>query len=381
MRKCPLTDNENWLYLYESDTEKIITGDQRIVDGKLEKVICKDCGIVSNKNEFSESEIEKLYGEEYELNTLGKEEHFFFTNDGISSRSAVFFEWVRPFVTNEFRRIIEIGCGEGNLLKRFSEHFPEKEIIGIDGSKRASDLAKAKGLNVERQLIFGHEILPESDVFLLVNVIEHIEDLESIFSLLKRSLNDNGIIIFCLPIQDYGGYDLFFQEHVWHFTSFHFKSILLKNGLEVIHEDCNHPVNHGIGLFVCKPSKVDFSYLITKTDICSESLKFWISKFVNVNQFLLQNRFEKIAIFGAGEVATLFLAFSNLGKVELCACIDDTRREGEFKHGIPIYHSKWLHDNNVDLLLLTVNDKYTETIKNNFSHLDINIKSIYECQK
>jgi hypothetical protein len=32
--------------------------------------------VVANRNRFSDSDFEILYGEEYELNVLGKEKHF-----------------------------------------------------------------------------------------------------------------------------------------------------------------------------------------------------------------------------------------------------------------------------------------------------------------
>ena len=92
-----------------------------------------ESGVVSNKNPFSENDLETLYGKEYELNTLGKEEHFFYTKDGAISRSDVFFQWIKPHLQDQFDSLVEIGCGEGNLLERFIKEFSNKNIIGIDG--------------------------------------------------------------------------------------------------------------------------------------------------------------------------------------------------------------------------------------------------------
>ncbi|MBL7996092.1 class I SAM-dependent methyltransferase [bacterium] len=354
-----------------------MTGDQRIGKGNLRKIICPDSGIVANETTFTPEELEVLYGKEYELNTLGKEEHFFYTTKGPVARSHVFADWIEPYLPDQFHTLIEIGCGEGNFLKRLTQRFPNKNIMGFDGSHKASELAKSKGLNVQQKLILGNELLPKSDVFILINVIEHIEDITLLISNLKNSLKDSGRIIFCLPIQDYGGYDIFFAEHVWHFTSNHFLAILEKNGLKIVHSDTHHPVNHGIGLFVCEQNQTGKNRNTEYSDIIEKNLNFWETNFKNLDDFLMSKPVKKIAIFGAGEVSTLFLTFTSLGKQNIVACIDDTKQDGELKHGIPIHNSEWLRENKIDLLLLTVNKKYHKMIEEKLAGLNLNIRPIY----
>ena len=104
MRICPITGSDKWQHYYTSKNNRIITGDQRISEGKLEKIICTDSGVVANKRRFSSEELEVLYGKEYELNTLGKEEHFFYTNEGRLSRSEVFYNWILPHLPKKFER-------------------------------------------------------------------------------------------------------------------------------------------------------------------------------------------------------------------------------------------------------------------------------------
>ena len=377
-RICPVSGSSNWIPVFESDTGRIITGDQRICDGNLGKVICPESGVVANKNRFSDSDLEILYGEEYELNVLGKEEHFFYTENGPKARSEVFFDWIEPHMPQNFGSLIEIGCGEGNLLDRISRKFLEKSVSGIDGSFKAVQLAADKGLNVQRKLILGNEDLPVADIYLLVNVIEHIEDLTLFINNLKQSLAAGGRIIFCLPVQDYGGYDIFFYEHVWHFTSKHFERVLYNNGLKLVYSDISHPVNHGIGLFVCEISSASTEYSEgVYSDMIQKNLDFWLANFKGLNNLFKQESFERITIFGAGEVSTLFLAFSDLFKQNIIACIDDTKPEGMLKHGIPVYPSSWLENNQTDLLLLAVNKKYYPIIEEKFKHLNLTILPIY----
>lgn len=375
MRVCPVSGSSNWVSFYLSETKRIMTGDQRIQSGSLNKIICPDSGVVANMNSFTSEDIELLYGNEYELNTLGAEEHFFFTADGPIARSQVFFNWIECFLPDQFESLIEIGCGEGNLLEKFKQKYPAHDLSGIDGSYKASELAAKKGLKVQQKLLLGGEPLPKTDVFLLVNVVEHVEDISSFLRNLRESLNEGGRIIFCLPIQDYGGYDLFFYEHVWHFTSEHFKAILARNGLRLIDSDINHPINHGIGLFVCETSTQELVVPSHKGEIKS-NLNYWLHNFKKINR-LLETNYDRIAIFGAGEVSTLFLAFTNLYLKNIVACIDDTKPAGMYKHGIPVYSSEWLEENQVDLLILTINKKYHEAVLKRFAHLKLKVWPVY----
>jgi 2-polyprenyl-3-methyl-5-hydroxy-6-metoxy-1,4-benzoquinol methylase len=376
MRICPVSNSSNWKTFYSSTSNRIMTGDQRIGEGWLQKVVCVESGVVANKFSFSKDELELLYGKEYELNTLGKEEHYFYTQQGAVPRSKVFFEWIVPFIQNDFNTLIEIGCGEGNLLERFTKQFPGKNVIGIDGSHKAAELARNKGLTVNQKLIVGNESVSQADVFLLVNVIEHIEDIPLLINNLKKSLNKNGRIIFCLPIQDYGGYDIFFAEHVWHFTAQQFECILKKNGLRIIHSDITHPINHGIGLYVCEKTEQNTSCNFENTDVILKNLAYWENVFNKVDTLFSSRNYPKIAIFGASEVATLFMTFTTLGDQNIVACIDDTKPIGTFKHGIPVYNSEWLQKNQIDLLLLAVNKKYHPVIQNKLQKFNLNIISL-----
>jgi len=376
MRICPVSKSTKWEVLYESFNNKIMTGDQRIGDGRLKKIICKESGVVANKDPFSEQELEVIYGKEYELNTLGQEEHFFFTKEGKKARSQVFFDWIKPFLNDDFNSLVEIGCGEGNLLQKVQNNYTGKNIIGFDGSKRAVKLAKKKGLNVHQKLILGDQDLPKSDVYLLINVIEHIEDINSFITKIKQSLSENGKIIFCLPIQDFGGYDIFFAEHVWHFTVDHFKQILKNNGLKLIASDINHPINHGIGLFVCKSTEKEEQNNLKYTGVIKDNFNYWINKFKKLNSFLERNTFNSIAVFGGSEVFTLFITFTLLKQHNLIACIDDTKA-GTVKHEIPIFDSKWLINNKPDIVFISTNKKYHPAIEEKLKTLNINSRPIY----
>ena len=71
------------------------------------------------------------------------------------------------------------------------------------------------------------------------------------------------------------------------------------------------------------------------------------------------------------------MANTLLKEAQIIACIDDTKPEGMLKHGIPVYSSSWLEQNQPDLLLLAVNKKYYPMIEEKFKHLNLSIQPIY----
>lgn len=377
MRTCPVCQSENWEDFYQSDTGKIMTGDQRIGSGTLQKIICSGCGVVANKNPFTDNELEVLYGEEYELNTYGREEHLFYTPNGPVPRSQVFTDWIAPHVLPDSKRVTEIGCGEGLFLQKMKNKLPGKTFIGYDGSKKAAALAQKKGLQVEHKLFLSDkDKVSETDVIILINVIEHIENINGLIQSLKKSLSSKGRIIFTLPIQEFGGYDLFFAEHVWHFTTTHFKKILQNNGLNLLYNDSGHPINHGIGLFVCDNNNLSFSNEeINERHVQEKTRDYWSKCFEDINLQIKKNNYKNVAVFGSGEVFTLFSAFSKFGSLNIVACIDQTPSKiGTFKHGVPIYDIDWLKDNKIDALFLATNKKYFSVINEKLK--PYNIKNI-----
>lgn len=352
-----------------------MTGDQRIGPGRLEKIICQRCGVAANKHSFSEKELETLYGEAYELNTLGHEEHIFYTQNGSISRSQVFADWVAPHIPSSAKEILEIGCGEGLLLGKLQTQFPDKAWSGIDGSHKAASMAKEKGLQVNQGLILNDQSsIPEQDVIMLINVIEHIENIDSFIELLKKRLRSNGRIVFCLPIQDFGGYDLAFAEHVWHFTTKHFLQLLTNHKLAVVHHDANHPINHGIGLFICEKSEAELPQFDLEQEAATikNGWQKWDAIFAHVKEKLDQLDGEPIAVFGSGEVLTLLITFCDI-KHRIAFVLDETPSKiGTTKHEIPVFHPEKLGDSSVKNVLITTNPKYFEQVSEKLKKYGVN---------
>lgn len=102
-------------------------------------------------------------------------------------------------------RVLEIGCGGGNVLYNLRTRFDE--LYGLEISKNRAEkihsAADAYGLNLH--IIVGNIEegldLPDGffDVILWADVIEHVVDVWSAMSEIQRLLANNGRLVTCTP--------------------------------------------------------------------------------------------------------------------------------------------------------------------------------------
>lgn len=388
-RTCPVCTHNEWDAFFKIDSNLILTGDQRIEPGRLSKVICKSCGVVANESSLSDGELKTFYGEAYQLNTFGGEEHLYFTPNGPVPRSQIVFERIAEYFPADAKAVLEIGCGEGNVLRRFAElQPPPQSVVGFEGSRTAAKLAKEKGLEVRNELLLSKtQPIPESDFVYSYNVLEHIEDLDAFLGALRSSLTPSGVIVFGLPVQDNGGYDLFFAEHVWHFTVGHVLLLLKRHGFDVLLHDARHPVDQGGGLFVCRLDndesecsrleKYEADHASWKA-VQHSNRDHWLSVYAVASMIVEKVGDAPIAVYGSGEVLSLLLSYSNLSRANIVACLDeDPKKIGTLKHGIPVYSPEFLDEHSVECVLLTANLQYHPNIRRRISMYNVEVFSCF----
>ncbi|OFY47414.1 MAG: hypothetical protein A2W85_01760 [Bacteroidetes bacterium GWF2_41_31] len=118
---------------------------------------------------------------------------------------------LKPLLSGDIK-ILEIGCGDGTVMKQFYDHLG----VSIDGCDINSFALKNINYkipgNVYQYDIFElHPLLIDKyDVVLLLDVIEHIDNVNEFISAALKHLKNNGIIIVGVPAYQwlYSNYDL-----------------------------------------------------------------------------------------------------------------------------------------------------------------------------
>jgi len=95
-------------------------------------------------------------------------------------------------------KLLELGCGGGDLLSSFSAHGWEAE--GLDVDPKAIENGKRKGLNVRLGKIEDLRYPANHfDAIVMVHVIEHIHDPRRLFEECRRILKPGGQLSFVTP--------------------------------------------------------------------------------------------------------------------------------------------------------------------------------------
>ena len=149
-------------------------------------------------------ELKELYNKVYEE---GKETFYDFSRELIYSEV---YKVIKSFLNN--RKILDLGCGDGDFLKRFVTLETPKEIhgydfseVGIGKAKIGNELILRNIPNIYRNISFEDlkfelendlsEEVNYFDIITSIGVIEHLNDPEILFYIVDKLLTKDGIFI------------------------------------------------------------------------------------------------------------------------------------------------------------------------------------------
>ena len=95
-------------------------------------------------------------------------------------------------------RVLELGCGDGNVLAGFTDLG---EVVGIEPDPELAAAARARGLDV-RPGRLPHDLpVPEgwADLLLMIDVLEHLDDDAAALSAVRRLLRPGGTLVAAVP--------------------------------------------------------------------------------------------------------------------------------------------------------------------------------------
>lgn len=193
------------------------------------------------------------------------------------------------------KKIIEVGCGNGDFLKLLSE-FPVRAY----GMEHGLDV----GNEIESNNIIITKNFPDNpnenwtfgpfDAFLSFNFLEHQPSPNVMLQAIYHNLTEDGVGLITVPSLEYiltnAGYYELIRDHIAYYTFESLNYLLQKNGFTVLEQEV---INRDtISVIVKKKKHPDISSLIQGHEAIVHE----------VNQFVesIKKRKETLAIWGAG---------------------------------------------------------------------------------
>jgi cyclopropane fatty-acyl-phospholipid synthase-like methyltransferase len=128
-------------------------------------------------------------------------------NDYIVVNPRIEFGWktIKRYAPKKPMRILEVGCGMGNISSRMRKYWPEATITGIDISTMSIQLAqKLFGdgkLNFKESILTPNTFDEQFDLIIFMDVYEHIAvtDRPEVHAALAKFIKNKGRLILTVP--------------------------------------------------------------------------------------------------------------------------------------------------------------------------------------
>jgi len=265
------------------------------------------------------------------------------------------------FKYKDKKKILEIGCNDGSLLKFLSKK--KFYCLGIDPAKNLKEL-QPKNIKIINKF-FNNKIAQiikknSFDIIIGLNVFAHFKSVQNSFKLINNFLKDDGVFIFevayALETILKSKFDTIYHEHVFNHTIIGLKNMLHRanfkieniekiktqgGSLRIIARKKNHKSKENYKNFLRKEydKKLDIKETYKKMGLLIKNKIDSINKIIDSRI----NFKKKLLLVGAPARGVIFYNTCNIRYHRNIYCVDDSKtKDGCFFPGanFRIIHTK-----------------------------------------
>lgn len=330
--KCIYCKDHN-LDLIESFRDlRTISSDCKPWRNGFAMAICKSCGFpqagVTPEWEDSAREIYDSYATYFQTSDF---DQAVFVDGGKSWRSDLFvnavLEQCRPEAS---AKLLDFGCGSGNLLRSFSKFRPDLSLFGFDLDTR--EFESLRSINNFKQLIVGD--LKTDLRFNLISMshtLEHLTDPIQSIQQLGQFLEEDGYLVIAVPDCSLDPFKLLIADHCSHFTVDTLSAFLTNSGFNIVQIESRLETRECWA--VCKKGK-----LVQKEKVQAKNTA-WLEKSIDWISIVKTDAQKFAKEYSFGIFGTSINALWLFGELELDVNFfvdEDVSRQGTRLFGRPV---------------------------------------------
>jgi SAM-dependent methyltransferase len=236
--KCHICQAGNILLVKRFAQLAQVTSDSRLWKRGGKLGICRSCGFVQKiaDDAFMRDckEIYRTYAVYYQAD--GQEQKVFEQSKGLSqSRSeSILTQLLKQYALPAVGTLLDIGCGNGNLLRSFSKLCPSWVLSGLEfDEKNRSSIEKIENVHAFYSCELN-DITDKFDMISMIHCLEHIVDPVHFLRKVKDKLTTQGLLLIEFPTYTLNPFDLVIADHCTHLDMNNIKNLLEQCGFEVV---------------------------------------------------------------------------------------------------------------------------------------------------
>ncbi len=166
---------------------------------------CEKCGFVRVLSYPSTDELSEYYNKQYGVQLWQKNK--------VIKKINYIIPLLKKYLP-EGNKVVEIGCSYGYALNELKKN--NYQVKGIELSKETAEFAKNE-FDIEIiQANFDNFVLEgETQAVFLLDVMEHLTDLDKLMENLKKNLSSNGLLVLTLPNVDSTEFKMLGKDWAW----------------------------------------------------------------------------------------------------------------------------------------------------------------------
>jgi SAM-dependent methyltransferase len=312
-----------WIALPDPGPRSMLS-DWRVVDEPLARTACAQCGLACRRPSSTGT---ALYESGYTLyaHAPGAPRE--------DARQRHYARWIASMVKSKPTRVLDVGCGNGSLLRALRTQWPAADLRGCDPSGDA--IAHGAGDSMQLWQGTASDLPPglAADVVLTVNVIEHTRDPLLFLQDVRRALTVDGSLVVICPDGGRPGLELLFADHVFSYARPHLETLFLRAGFDVVGAALAPAELGAFQMMVGRPAEPRHASAVIPAQVPGRAA--YLSRWGALDEHLMARMRTPAVCFGAGEAAGLLRAYAPNTWSLVRACTVDDPPTGTFG-GLPV---------------------------------------------